>query len=68
MAQGYVQTDMVVGLLADPEKTKFIIDRTPLRKMGTTDEMAAAVLYFCIPQSSYTTGHTLILDGGWSCY
>lgn len=68
VAPGYVPTDMVAGLLADQEKTSFIIERTPLRKMGTPEEMAAAVLYFCIPQSSYTTGHTLVLDGGWSVY
>ncbi|MCM0759856.1 SDR family oxidoreductase [Sporomusa sphaeroides DSM 2875] len=68
VAPGYVQTDMVAGLLADPARLKFVIDRTPLGKMGTVDEMAAAVLYLVIPQSSYTTGQTLILDGGWSCY
>lgn len=68
VAPGYVQTDMVAGLLADPERLKFVIDRTPLRKMGTVDEMAAAVLYLVIPQSAYTTGQTLILDGGWSCW
>lgn len=67
VAPGYVQTDMVAGLLADPERLKSVIDRTPLRKMGTVDEMAAAVLYLVIPQSSYTTGQTMILDGGWSC-
>ncbi|MBF7082504.1 glucose 1-dehydrogenase [Desulfallas sp. Bu1-1] len=68
VAPGYVPTDMVAGLLADPDKTNFILERTPLHKMGTPEEVAAAVLYFCIPQASYTTGHTLVLDGGWSCY
>jgi len=68
IAPGYVMTDMVSGLLSDKDRLQFVIDRTPLKKMGTQEEMAAAILYFCIPQSSYTTGHTLILDGGWSCY
>ncbi len=67
IAPGYVMTDMVAGLLADKERLQSVLDRTPLKKMGTQEEMAAAILYFCIPQSSYTTGHTLILDGGWSC-
>ncbi|SDE56068.1 SDR family NAD(P)-dependent oxidoreductase [Sporomusa acidovorans] len=66
VAPGYVHTDMVAGLLADPDRLQSVLDRTPLRKMGTVDEMAAAVLYLVIPQSSYTTGQTLILDGGWS--
>ncbi|KAA8674709.1 SDR family NAD(P)-dependent oxidoreductase [Clostridium sp. HV4-5-A1G] len=67
VAPGYVMTDMVSGLLADKARLQSVLDRTPLNKMGTVDEMAAAVLYFCIPQSSYTTGQTLILDGGWGC-
>lgn len=67
VAPGYVMTDMVAGLLADKERYNSVIDKTPLRKMGTVDEIAAAVLYFCIPQSSYTTGQTMILDGGWGC-
>ncbi len=67
VAPGYVQTDMVAGLLSDPERLKGVLDRTPLHKMGTVDEMAAVVLYFVLPQSSYTTGQTMILDGGWSC-
>ena len=67
VAPGYVMTDMVSGLLADEARLKNVLDKTPLGKMGTTDEMAAAVLYFCLPQSSYTTGQTAILDGGWSC-
>jgi len=67
VAPGYVMTDMVSGLLADEARLKNVLDKTPLGKMGNTDEMAAAVLYFCLPQSSYTTGQTAILDGGWSC-
>lgn len=67
IAPGYVMTDMVAGLLSDKERLQSVLDRTPLKKLGTQEEMAAAILYFCIPQSSYTTGHILILDGGWSC-
>ncbi|MGI5912726.1 MAG: SDR family NAD(P)-dependent oxidoreductase [Syntrophomonadaceae bacterium] len=68
VAPGYVMTDMVSGLLADKDRMQFVLDRTPLKKMGTADEMAAAVLYFVQPAATYTTGQTLILDGGWSVY
>lgn len=68
VAPGYVMTDMVAGLLADKERLQAVYDRTPLRKMGTVDEIAAAVLYFVQPEATYTTGQSLILDGGWSVY
>ena len=68
VAPGYVMTDMVAGLLADKERLQGVLDRTPLKKMGTADEMAAAVLYFVQPAATYTTGQTLVLDGGWSVY
>ena len=42
VAPGYVMTDMVSGLLADEARLKNVLDKTPLGKMGTTDEMAAA--------------------------
>jgi NAD(P)-dependent dehydrogenase (short-subunit alcohol dehydrogenase family) len=38
----------------------------PLGRKGTTDDIAQAVLYLCTPLSSYVTGHTLTVDGGWT--
>jgi NAD(P)-dependent dehydrogenase (short-subunit alcohol dehydrogenase family) len=35
-----------------------------LRRIGDPDEMAGAVVYFASEASSFTTGQTLILDGG----
>ena len=68
VAPGYIPTDMVAGLLADKDKVQNILDRTPLGIMGSVEEVAAAVMYFCIPQTPYTTGQVLALDGGWSCF
>lgn len=68
VAPGYIPTDMVAGLMADKDKVQGILDRTPLGIMGTVEEVAAAVMYFCIPQTTYTTGHVMVLDGGWSCF
>ena len=33
---------------------------------GTLDEMGAAILHLVLPVTEYTTGQTLVLDGGWS--
>ncbi len=42
------------------------IDRQPLGRIGTTKEIASLVLYLASDESSYTTGTTHIIDGGWS--
>jgi NAD(P)-dependent dehydrogenase (short-subunit alcohol dehydrogenase family) len=38
----------------------------PLNRPGTVLEIAHAVLFFAAPESSYITGQTLCVDGGWS--
>jgi len=38
--------------------------RTPLARLGTVEDIAAAALYLATPASSWMTGKTLELDGG----
>lgn len=68
IAPGYVFTPMVEKVFADNPKQKEYVDmRTPsLVKMGSLEEMAMAIYFLCSPVTDYTTGQTLILDGGWS--
>ena len=37
----------------------------PMERSGTTDDIGKAVLFLASDMSSYTTGHTLMVDGGW---
>jgi NAD(P)-dependent dehydrogenase (short-subunit alcohol dehydrogenase family) len=39
----------------------------PMARIGDPSEAAAAVLWLCSPGASYVTGHSMIVDGGWSC-
>ena len=45
-----------------------MLNRIPLRRFGTAEEMAAAVRYLASPAASYITGQTLLLDGGLTAY
>ena len=37
----------------------------PMERSGTTDDIGKAVLFLASDMSKYTTGHTLMVDGGW---
>jgi NAD(P)-dependent dehydrogenase (short-subunit alcohol dehydrogenase family) len=38
--------------------------RVPLGRLGTPEEIAAAVVYLCTESASFITGHALVMDGG----
>lgn len=48
------------------EHAKRLIDHIPAGRVGTVEEVAQAVLFFCDPQASYITGQVLCVDGGWT--
>ncbi len=60
----FVDTPQVAMLLDDPEFKAGIINRIPLRRIGTPDDLIGAVLFFCSPSSSFVTGQILTIDGG----
>lgn len=53
-------------LLDDPEKGPAMIAGVPMARWGNPAELATAVLYFASPASSFTTGTTLLVDGGYT--
>jgi NAD(P)-dependent dehydrogenase (short-subunit alcohol dehydrogenase family) len=51
---------------AEKDRATRLLSHVPLGRAGTVQEMANAVLFFAAPDSSYITGQTLCVDGGWS--
>jgi 3-oxoacyl-[acyl-carrier protein] reductase len=49
--------------LTDKVKESFI-SRIPIGRLGTTEEVAAAVLYLASPEAAFTTGETINVNGG----
>jgi len=62
VAPGYIATDMTAGL---PDKVKeAFIEKIPLKRMGTPQDVANAVLFLVSDDSVYITGQVLPVDGG----
>lgn len=65
VAPSFVMTEMTRDLFADPDVRKQLLERVPLGRIGTVEDIAAAVLFLASEASNYITGHTLFVDGGW---
>lgn len=62
VAPGFIATDMTAGLPEDVKKK--IVEQTPLARIGTPDEVAAAVAYLASDEAGYVTGQVLRVNGG----
>jgi NAD(P)-dependent dehydrogenase (short-subunit alcohol dehydrogenase family) len=60
---GVVKTRFASAMTEDPSIQKWL-SRLPVPRAGEPDEMVAGVLYLVSDQASYTTGTTLVMDGG----
>jgi 3-oxoacyl-[acyl-carrier protein] reductase len=65
VAPGYFESDMVSGL--NEAQLRRIVRGTPLGRLGSVEEIAAAVLFLISPAADFITGHTLVVDGGITC-
>jgi 3-oxoacyl-[acyl-carrier protein] reductase len=62
VAPGFIATEMTKVLGA--ELLAAVTATIPLRRIGTAEEVAAAVRFLALPEAAYITGHVLHVDGG----
>ena len=62
VAPGLIETDMIESL--DKKARKNIVENTPLQRIGQTQDIANTVSYLLSKKSDFTTGQTLVTDGG----
>lgn len=61
---GWTLTDRVKSMLSDEAAKSAIKAEIPMQRLGTAEEIAAAVLFFASAQAAYITGTALQVDGG----
>jgi NAD(P)-dependent dehydrogenase (short-subunit alcohol dehydrogenase family) len=64
IAPGFIDTRLASAILKNDELLKHVLERTPMGRYGTPDEIAGGALYLASDAASFVTGHTLVIDGG----
>lgn len=66
VAPGVINTPIVAErIAADAWYRRAMIETTPIRRVGTAEDVAGGILFLCSDDARFITGHILNIDGGW---
>jgi tropinone reductase I len=68
IAPWYISTPLADQVLDNPEYLKSVLERTPLNRVGEPAEVAATAAFLAMGASSYITGQTIAVDGGFMAF
>ncbi len=66
LSPGHTRTPMTAA--AEPTMGSTWIDNTPMRRLGTPEDLQGAALFLASAASAYVTGHDLVIDGGYTLW
>lgn len=68
VAPTFVHTSLTASTLSSPERAEELLSRIPLGRFGEPRDVSAAVAYLLSPAAAMVTGHTLVVDGGYTIH
>ncbi len=68
IAPTYFETPLVSALLHEPERSRFVAERTPMGRWGQPEELEGTVVWLASRGSDFVTGQTIYVDGGWTIW
>jgi NAD(P)-dependent dehydrogenase (short-subunit alcohol dehydrogenase family) len=68
IVSGVLPTKITKDILEDRKTKKSLLDNTPINRLGKPEDIARAAVFLASERSSYITGHSLVVDGGWLCH
>ncbi len=68
VAPTFVATELTRGTLENPKWRERVLSRIPLGRVGEVEDVVAAAVYLASPAAKMVTGHTLLVDGGWTAW
>lgn len=63
---GVIVTEMTKGMLEDNATNKTLLENTPVGRFGQPEDIGNAAVFLALDESSFITGHNLVVDGGWT--
>lgn len=63
---GFIRTDLTAAITSHDYLGQQLRSRTPMARFGEVSEVAGAAIFLASPAASYITGHTIMVDGGWT--
>ncbi len=64
VSPGFIETALTERVTRNPFTSQALLERAPLRRFGTPEDVAKAALFFASDDSAYVTGAELLVDGG----
>ncbi len=68
IAPGFFPTELTAPVFSDPEQAQWVKNRTLLRRHGELEDLCGATIFFASGASSFITGQTLHVDGGFTAH
>jgi len=68
IAPGVIETEMTEAMLKDEKTVSGFLAKIPLGRFGKPEDIASVALFLASDLSSYMTGETVVVDGGWICH